>query len=261
MSMLYACLWAMCGTGFTYAMTSLGAAAVFLVRNRSSHKMQTMCMGFAAGVMMAASIWSLILPALEESEKLNMISWIPVAVGFLVGGVFFYILDITLPHLNAVHNQPTSLKGTSKLLAAITLHNIPEGMAVGLSFALAVQANSESAMASAIALAVGIGVQNFPEGAAVALPLKQEGFSKKKAFWYGSLSGIVEPIGGVLTVFAAGMIKNLMPWLLSFAAGAMIYVIVDELIPDSQSINHSNIGTLGTMVGFLMMMILDVALG
>lgn len=262
MTLLYPCLLALLGTGFTYAMTTLGASAVFLVKGGGSQKTQQLFLGFASGVMMAASVWSLILPALEQAEEMQMIPWVPAALGFLIGGIFFYILDITMPHLNAAHNQPHSLKGTTKLLTAITLHNIPEGMAVGLAFALAVQGEvSGAGMAAAIALAVGIGIQNFPEGAAVALPLCQEGMPKRKAFWYGSLSGIVEPIGGVLTVLIAATVRVLMPWLLSFAAGAMIYVIVDELIPDAHGSGASNMGTLGAMLGFLIMMVLDVALG
>lgn len=262
MNILYPCFLALLGTGFTYAMTTLGSAAVFLVKGGGSKKTQQLFLGFASGVMMAASVWSLILPALEQAEGLNMIPWIPTACGFLIGGIFFYVLDVTLPHLNAAHNRPSSLKGTTKLLTAITLHNIPEGMAVGLAFALAVQGQvSGVSMAAAIALAMGIGIQNFPEGAAVALPLCQEGMPRRKAFWYGSLSGIVEPIGGVLTVLVAGTVQVLMPWLLSFAAGAMIYVIVDELIPDAHRNGSSNMGTLGAMAGFLVMMVLDVALG
>ena len=257
----YSCLLALAGTGFTYAMTTLGAATVFLLTTMKSEKTQHLFLGFASGVMMAASVWSLLLPAIEQAEKLGILTWIPTAGGFLLGGVFFYVLDITFPHLNADHNRPKSLKGTTKLLAAITLHNIPEGMAVGLALALATESGNQSELLAAIALAVGIGVQNFPEGAAISFPLYQEGMTKKKAFWYGSLSGIVEPIGGVITVLLAGAIKGLMPWLLSFAAGAMIYVVVDELIPDAQKDRSTNIGTMGVMAGFLIMMVLDVALG
>lgn len=261
MNVLVSCLLALAGTGFTYFMTSMGAATVFIFRERQSDKMQSISLGFAAGVMMAASVWSLILPALEQAEGLNIIPWVPVAGGFVIGGVFFYILDVTLPHVNADHNQSSNMKGTTKLLTAITLHNIPEGMAVGLSFALAVQGEASNSMVAAIALAIGIGVQNFPEGAAVSLPLYQEGMAKRKAFWYGSLSGIVEPIGGIITVLLAGTVRYLLPWLLAFAAGAMIYVVVDELIPDARKERKSNAGTMGAMVGFLVMMMLDVILG
>lgn len=262
MNILYACLLALMGTGFTYAMTTAGAAAVFLIKKGQSQKTQDLFLGFASGVMIAASVWSLILPALEQAEELKLIPWVPVACGFLIGGIFFYVLDVTLPHLNSAHDQPHSLKGTTKLLTAITLHNIPEGMAVGLAFALAIQGKTDgSNMASAIALAVGIGIQNFPEGAAVALPIYREGKSRGKAFLYGSLSGAVEPIGGVITVLIAGAVRVLMPWLLSFAAGAMIYVVVDELIPDAHKERTSNMGTMGAMAGFLIMMVLDVALG
>lgn len=262
MNVLYPCLLALMGTGFTYAMTTLGSATVFLMKNTKSRKMQDLFLGFASGVMMAASIWSLLLPALQQAENQGIIPWIPAACGFLLGSFFFFILDITLPHLNAAHDQPHSLKGTTKLLAAITLHNIPEGMAVGLAFALALQPNSSGTnMATAIALAIGIGIQNFPEGAAVALPMCQEGKTKRQAFWYGSLSGVVEPIGGVLTVLIASTVQVLMPWLLSFAAGTMIYVIVDELIPDAHKQVNSNMGTMGAIMGFLVMMMLDVILG
>ncbi len=260
-NIIIACAYALLGTGFTLAMTSCGAATVFFVKGKQSNKMQSLFLGFASGVMLAASVWSLLLPALEQAESFFSVPWIPVAGGFVIGGIFFYVLDVTLPHLNADHNRSESLKGTTKLFTAITLHNIPEGMAVGLSFALAVQAKSNNAMLAATALAMGIGVQNFPEGAAVALPLHQEGMRKRKAFLYGSLSGIVEPIGGGITVLLAGTIQYLLPCLLAFAAGAMIYVVVDELIPDARKDKKSNIGTIGTITGFLLMMILDVALG
>ena len=255
------CLLALLGTGFTYAMTSLGAATVFVFRGKQSQKMQSIFLGFASGVMMAASVWSLLIPAIEQAEGISKLPWIPVAGGFLIGGIFFYVLDVTLPHLNPDHNQSDNFKGIKKLFTAITLHNIPEGMAVGLSFALAVQEKSNSTILAAVTLAVGIGVQNFPEGAAVSLPLHQEGISKKRAFLWGSLSGIVEPIGGVVTVLLAGTIQYLLPWLLAFAAGAMIYVVVDELIPDARKDKKSNVGTIGAMAGFLIMMTLDVALG
>ena len=262
MELLYPCLLALLGTGFTYCMTTLGAATVFVVRRVQSHTVQDLFLGFASGVMIAASVWSLLLPALEQAREANLPVWLPVATGFLLGGVFFYVLDITLPHLNAQHNRSKALSGQTKLFTAITLHNIPEGMAVGLAFALAWQgAPGAAGLAGAAALALGIGVQNFPEGAAIALPLHQEGLSARRSCWYGSLSGVVEPVGGLLTVLLAGWVQSLMPWLLSFAAGAMIYEVVDELIPDAHQRQTSNMGTFGCMAGFLIMMVLDVALG
>lgn len=223
-------------------------------------------LGFAAGVMIAASVWSLLIPAIEEAELQGKIGWIPAASGFVLGGLFLLLLDTLLPHLHPGSSAPegmaSPLKRTTMLIFAVTLHNIPEGMAVGLSFALAAQHGNDPGMfASAMALAIGIGIQNFPEGAAVSLPLRQEGVGVTKSFLYGSLSGAVEPVFGVLTVLAAGMIAPLMPLLLSFAAGAMIYVVVEELIPEAHLGEHSHPGTIGVMAGFLIMMVLDVALG
>lgn len=259
-------LWAAGGTGFTFLMTSLGAALVFFFRRKVNEKAQKILLGFAAGVMIAASVWSLLIPAIEEAEAAGNIGWIPAAGGFLLGILFLMLLDSLMPHLHLDVKQPeglpSSLKRTTLLMLAVTLHNIPEGMAVGLSFALASQHGGDSAMyTSAVALAIGMGIQNFPEGAAIALPLRQEGLSRGKSFLYGSLSGIVEPIFGVLVVLVAGSVQPLMPWLLSFAAGAMLYVVVEELIPEAHLGEHSNVGTLGVMGGFLVMMILDVALG
>ncbi len=259
-------LWAAMGTGFTFLMTTLGASLVFLFKKQATAGAQRIFLGFAAGVMIAASVWSLLIPAIEEAEAAGKIGWIPAAGGFLAGVAFLMGLDALLPHLHPGSEKPegmkSQLKRTSLLVFAVTLHNIPEGMAVGLSFALAAQHGGDPAMyAAAVALAVGIGIQNFPEGAAIALPLRQEGMSRTKAFLCGSASGVVEPIFGILTVLVAGSIVNLMPWLLSFAAGAMIYVVVEELIPEAHLGEHSNLGTLGVMAGFVVMMILDVALG
>ena len=259
-------LWAAGGTGFTFLMTSLGAAVVFFFKKQATAKAQRIFLGFAAGVMIAASVWSLLIPAIEEAEAAGMIGWIPAAGGFIVGVAFLMGLDGLLPHLHPGSKQPEGVKShmkrTSLLVFAVTLHNIPEGMAVGLSFALAAQHGNDPALyAAAMALAIGIGIQNFPEGAAIALPLRQEGMSRTKAFLCGAASGVVEPIFGILTVLIAGTIAPLMPWLLSFAAGAMIYVVVEELIPEAHLGEHSNLGTLGVMAGFLVMMILDVALG
>lgn len=259
-------LWAAGGTGFTFLMTTLGAAVVFFFRRQATAMAQRIFLGFAAGVMTAAAVWSLLIPAIEEAEAAGMVGWIPAAGGFIVGVGLMIALDGLLPHLHPGAREPegakSKLKRTSLLLFAVTLHNIPEGMAVGLSFALAAQHGEDPALyAAAMALAIGIGIQNFPEGAAVALPLRQEGASRGRAFLYGSLSGLVEPVFGILTVLIAGTIQPLMPWLLSFAAGAMIYVVVEELIPEAHLGDHSNIGTLGVMGGFLVMMVLDVALG
>lgn len=254
------------GTMFTFLATALGAATVFFFKKDIPHGMQRAFLGFAAGVMIAASVWSLLIPAIEEAEAAGGIGWIPAAGGFALGVAFLMLLDGILPHLHPDARQPegvkSKLKRTTLLVFAVTLHNIPEGMAVGLSFALAAQHGGDPALyTAAMALAVGIGIQNFPEGAAISLPLRQEGMSRGKAFLCGSLSGIVEPIFGILTVLLSGLIGPFMPWLLSFAAGAMIYVVVEELIPEAHLGEHSNVGTLGVMGGFLVMMILDVALG
>lgn len=265
-TMMDALIWAAGGTGFTFLMTALGAAVVFFFRNEINPKIQRIFLGFAAGVMIAASVWSLLIPAIEESEQKGQIGWIPAAGGFILGILFLMGLDSLLPHLHPGSAEPegvaTSWKRTTLLVFAVTLHNIPEGMAVGLSFALAAQNGSDpAAVTAAAALAIGIGIQNFPEGAAVALPLRQEGMSPTKAFLMGSLSGLVELVFGVLVVLAAGFIQPLMPWMLAFAAGAMMYVVVEELIPEAHLGEHSNVGTMGVMAGFIVMMILDVALG
>lgn len=261
-----ALIWAAGGTGFTFLMTALGAAVVFFFRGEINPKIQRIFLGFAAGVMIAASVWSLLIPAIEEAEQKGQIGWIPAAGGFILGILFLMGLDSLLPHLHPGSAEPegvtTSWKRTTLLVFAVTLHNIPEGMAVGLSFALAAQnGNDPAAITAAAALALGIGIQNFPEGAAVALPLRQEGMSSTKAFLMGSLSGLVELVFGVLVVLTAGVIQPLMPWMLAFAAGAMMYVVVEELIPEAHLGEHSNVGTMGVMAGFIVMMILDVALG
>ncbi|BDE88306.1 MAG: ZIP family metal transporter [Clostridiales bacterium] len=258
-------LWAAGGTGFTFLMTSLGAAVVFFFRRQVTASAQRIFLGFAAGVMIAASVWSLLIPAIEEAEGAGQVGWVPAAGGFVLGVAFLMALDGILPHLHPGAREPegarSKLHRTTLLIFAVTLHNIPEGMAVGLSFALAAQHNDPALYAGAMALAVGMGIQNFPEGAAIALPLRQEGVGRTRAFLWGSLSGLVEPVFGLLTVLLAGSIQPLMPWLLSFAAGAMLYVVVEELIPEAHLGEHSNVGTLGVMGGFLVMMILDVALG
>ncbi|NLI54450.1 MAG: ZIP family metal transporter [Clostridiales bacterium] len=259
--------YASAGTGFTFLMTTLGAAMVFFFHKQMSGKEQKVFLGFAAGVMIAASVWSLLIPAIEEAEANGHIGWIPAAGGFLLGIGFLLGLDLLIPPLHPgaknAEGPSTSMKRTSLLVMAVTLHNIPEGMAVGLAFALAAQhgASSPEAYAAALALALGIGIQNFPEGAAISLPLRQEGMGVGKSFVSGMLSGIVEPIFGILTVLVSAFIAPYMPWMLSFAAGAMMYVVVEELIPEAHLGEHSNIGTLGVMGGFLIMMVLDVALG
>ena len=259
-------LWAATGTGFTFLMTTLGAAMVFLFRKQLNASIQRIFLGFAAGVMIAASVWSLLIPAMEEAEASGLPGWLPAVGGFVLGIGFLLLLDVLLPHLHVDARQPEGLhsswRRTTLLVLAVTLHNIPEGMAVGLSVALAAQhAGEGAALSGALALALGIGIQNFPEGAAISLPLRQEGLSAGRAFLYGSASGVVEPVFGILVVLVAGTIQPLMPWLLSFAAGAMMYVVVEELIPEAHLGEHSNTGTLGVMAGFLLMMVLDVALG
>lgn len=251
------------GTGFTFLMTALGAAMVFFVRDEKGEKAQRIFLGFAAGVMIAASVWSLIIPAIEMGEAQGKTGWMPAAGGFVLGVAFLMLLDKIIPHLHPgsteTEGPKTKLPGSSLMVLAVTLHNIPEGMAVGLACALA--ATGEGSIAAAVALCVGMGLQNFPEGAAVSLPLKKDGFSNKKAFAYGAFSGIVEPVGGILAVLVAGGIITVMPWFLSFAAGAMMYVVIEELIPEAHLGEHSHSGTLGALAGFLLMMVLDVALG
>ncbi len=254
------------GTLLPYAMTTAGAAMVFFFRKEIKPGAQRIFLGFAAGVMIAASVWGLLSPAIEEAETLGLPGWLPAAGGFAAGVAFLMLMDALMPHLHPGLKEPegmsSSMKRSTLMMLAVTLHNIPEGMAVGLAFALAFQNQSDTlSIASAMALSIGIGIQNLPEGAAISLPLRREGLSVGKSFAYGSLSGIVEPIFGILVVLVAGSIQPVMPWLLSFAAGSMMYVVVEELIPEAHLGEHSNSGTLSVMVGFLLMMILDVALG
>ena len=238
-------LWASIGTGFTFLMTTLGAAMVFFFWKAVNAKIQRIFLGFAAGVMIAASVWSLLIPAIEEAESTGGIGWIPAAGGFVLGIAFLMLMDVLLPHLHLNANKPEGLKSSWKRTTLL----------------VAQHGGDSATLSAAMALALGIGIQNFPEGAAISLPLRQEGISPKRAFLYGSMSGIVEPIFGILVVLIAGSIQPLMPWLLSFAAGAMMYVVVEELNPEAHLGEHSNVGTLGVMSGFLIMMILDVALG
>ena len=245
--------------------TTLGAAMVFLMKKEMNKKVEKILLGFASGVMIAASVWSLLIPSIEMAETQRKVAWIPAAIGFLLGIVFLLVLDSVVPHMHLESEKPegmkAKLKKTTMMVFAVTLHNIPEGMAVGVTFAGALAQNAGITIAGAFALAVGIVIQNFPEGAIISMPLKSEGVSKSKAFLYGTLSGIVEPIGAIITILLTNAVVPILPYLLSFAAGAMIYVVVEELIPESQAGEHSNIGTIGVAIGFTIMMILDVALG
>ena len=224
-------------------------------------------LGFAAGIMIAASYWSLLAPALAMGEGENLPVWVPAAIGFLLGGIFLRIIDAVLPHLHPglslkeAEGVPTIWQRSTLLILAVTLHNIPEGLAVGVAFGAVAAGLPASSFSSAIALAIGIGLQNFPEGMAISLPLRREGMSARKSFWYGQLSGIVEPIFCVIGVSAVIFVRSILPYALSFAAGAMIFVVVEELIPESQQKGYSDLATMGVMIGFTLMMILDVSLG
>lgn len=248
-----------------FAGTTFGAAMVFFMRGKLNEKIEKTLLGFASGVMIAASVWSLLIPAIEMSEESGALPWLPPALGFLLGIGFLLLLDTVTPHLHLDNPKPegpkTNLKKTTMLVLAVTLHNIPEGMAVGVTFAGVLAGNSGITMAGAFALSIGIAIQNFPEGTIISMPLRSEGMSKSKAFLMGTLSGIVEPISAFITILLTGIIVPALPYLLSFAAGAMIYVVAEELIPEAQSGKHSNIGTIGVAAGFVVMMVLDVALG
>ncbi len=245
--------------------TTLGAGMVFFMKNQMNTKVQKLLLGFASGVMISASIWSLMIPSLDMAKEQGEISWLPAAIGFILGIIFLLVLDKITPHLHLNSEKPegikAKLKNSTMLILAVTLHNIPEGMAVGVVFAGMLVGNVGMSLAGAIALAIGIAIQNFPEGAIISMPLRAEGMSKGKAFLYGTLSGIVEPISAVITILLTGLVVPILPYLLSFAAGAMIYVVVEELIPEAQAGEHSDIGTIGVAIGFVLMMILDVALG
>lgn len=253
------------GLAIPFLGTTLGAAMVFLMKKEMNKKVEKILLGFASGVMIAASVWSLLIPSIEMAETQGKVAWIPAAIGFLLGIVFLLVLDSVVPHMHLESEKPegikSKLKKTTMMVFAVTLHNIPEGMAVGVTFAGALAQNAGITIAGAFALAIGIAIQNFPEGAIISMPLKSEGVSKPKAFLYGTLSGIVEPIGAVITILLTNAVVPILPYLLSFAAGSMIYVVVEELIPESQAGEHSNIGTIGVAIGFTIMMILDVALG
>lgn len=255
---------------FTWGVTALGASLVFFTRSINRSVLDAM-LGFAAGVMIAASFWSLLVPAIDMAEAQGLPPWLPAAVGFLLGGVFLRLADAYVPHLHLFARKseaegvPTSWRRATLLVLAITLHNIPEGLAVGVAFGAAastvVDAQVGATIAGATILAIGIGLQNFPEGVAVSVPLRGEGVSRGKSFWYGQLSGLVEPISAVAGAAAVLTIRPLLPYALAFAAGAMIYVVVEELIPESQTHGNTDLATLGAMSGFTVMMILDVALG
>lgn len=245
--------------------TALGAGCVFFLRREIKPLVQKGLLGFASGVMVAASVWSLLIPAMDMSETMGKFAFIPAAAGFLLGILFLLGMDRLVPHLHLGEDKPegkkSSLKKTTMLVLAVTLHNIPEGMAVGVVFAGMMAENTEITLAAAMALSLGIAIQNFPEGAIISMPLRAQGITKRRAFVYGTLSGIVEPIAAFLTIWLTGFVVPLLPYFLSFAAGAMIYVVVEELIPEAQNGKHTNVGTIGVAAGFTLMMILDVALG
>lgn len=253
------------GLSIPFLGTVLGSAMVFLMKKEINQNVQKALLGFASGVMIAASVWSLIIPSLEMAEESGVIAWLPSAIGFLLGIGFLLLLDNIIPHLHINSDKPeganAKLEKSIMLVLAVTLHNIPEGMAVGVVFAGMASGSTTITAAAAFALAIGIAVQNFPEGAIISMPLVGTGISKKKAFAYGALSGVVEPIGALITILLTASILPVLPYILSFAAGAMFYVVIEELIPEAQTGEHSNIATIGAAVGFVLMMILDVALG
>jgi ZIP family zinc transporter len=255
---------ALIATTFTWFLTALGASIVFFARGVNQRFLDG-ANGFAAGVMIAASIWSLLIPAIEMSEGQTNPAWLPAALGFMAGGLALFGIDKALPHLHPdlseAEGPHTNLKRVVLLVLAITLHNIPEGLAVGVAFGGAAAGLEAATLAGAVALAIGIGLQNFPEGIAVAMPLRRESISRLKAFWYGQLSAVVEPVAGVAGAAAALAMRDLLPYGLSFAAGAMIFVVVEELVPSASRSGHTDVSTIGTLIGFTVMMVLDVALG
>lgn len=258
-------LYVILGIMIPFVGTTLGAACVFFMKGEMKPLLQKSLLGFASGVMVAAGIWSLLIPAIDLSQPLGKLAFIPAAVGFMAGVFFLLFMDKITPHLHLESTKPegprSSLKKTTMLVLAVTLHNIPEGMAVGVAFAGLLAAGSPITMASAFTLAVGIAIQNFPEGAIISMPLRSEGVGKTKAFLYGTLSGVVEPAAALITILLTSVTRPLLPYLLSFAAGAMLYVVVEELIPEASVGEHSDIGTIGFAIGFVIMMVLDVALG
>lgn len=244
--------------------TSLGAALVFFMKKDLDPKIQKILSGFAAGIMVAASVWSLLIPSMEMSSDRGRLAFIPAAVGFCLGMIFLLLLDKTVPHMHLDESQEgikTNLQKTTMMVLAVTLHNIPEGMAVGILYAGWASGSAQISQAGALSLALGIAIQNFPEGAIISMPLHSKGLSKSKACWYGILSGIVEPIAGLITILLSSLVMPVLPYFLSFAAGAMIFVVVEELVPEMAEGEHSNLGTIMFMLGFTLMMVLDVALG
>ena len=253
------------GLAIPFLGTTLGAAMVFLMKKEMNKKVEKILLGFASGVMIAASVWSLLIPSIEMAETQEKVAWIPAAIGFLLGIVFLLVLDSVVPHMHLESENPegmkSKLKKTTMMVFAVTLHNIPEGMAVGVVYAGLTVGHSGISVLGALALSIGIAIQNFPEGAIVSMPMCAQGIGKKKAFLLGILSGAVEPVAALVTIFLSGLIIPALPYLLGIAAGAMIYVVVEELIPEAQAGEHTNIGTIGTAIGFALMMVLDVALG
>ena len=244
--------------------TSLGSALVFFMKKELDTKLQNILSGFAAGVMVAASVWSLLIPSMEMASDKGKLAFIPAAVGFCVGMLFLLALDKFVPHMHLDESEEgpkTNLQKTTMMVLAVTLHNIPEGMAVGILYAGWASGSAMITQAGALTLALGIAIQNFPEGAIISMPLHSKGLSKLKACWYGILSGIVEPVAGLITILLASQVSSILPYFLSFAAGAMLYVVVEELVPEMAEGEHSNLGTIAFMIGFVLMMILDVALG
>jgi zinc transporter, ZIP family len=263
---LHPVLQALLATLFTWFVTALGAATVFFTRKVNAW-LTALMLGFAAGVMIAASFWSLLAPAIELARQLGGSAWLPAVIGFLAGGLGLFAIDKVLPHLhpglplNSAEGVPSSLKRSALLVLAITLHNFPEGLAVGVAFGAVASGLPGASLTAAIGLAIGIGLQNFPEGVAVAMPLRADGLSRLRSFWYGQLSALVEPVAGVIGAAAVLWMQPLLPYALSFAAGAMFFVVVEELIPESQNGNHGDVATIGALLGFAVMMWLDVALG
>ena len=256
-----AVLWAAAGTGFTFLMTTLGAGLVFFFRKQFSAGLQRVFLGFAAGVMMSASYFSLLAPAISGAESLNLNPWLIATTGFLLGGLLLYLSDKIFDKILAKSRNSSKKKRIFLLISSITIHNIPEGLAIGVAFGSALYHIEGATVLAAMGLALGIGLQNFPEGSAVSLPLRREGMSRKKSFIIGALSGIVEPIAGVVGAILALKVRTILPFLLSFAAGAMIYVVVEELIPESQTNEKKDLMAIFSIIGFCVMMILDVALG
>ena len=244
--------------------TALGAALVFFMKKELDKRIQKMLSGFAAGVMVAASVWSLLIPSMDMASDRGKLAFVPAVVGFCLGMIFLLVLDKLIPHMHLDESEEglkSSLQKTTMMVLAVTLHNIPEGMAVGILYAGWVSGSAQITEAGALSLALGIAIQNFPEGAIISMPLHSKGLSKAKACWYGILSGIVEPVAGLLTIILSSMIISILPYFLSFAAGAMIFVVVEELVPEMAEGGHSNLGTIMFMLGFALMMVLDVALG